>query len=78
MEREMTVREFASMGGRARAKKLSKKRRHEIGVLAGSAPRRKSNKICAWCERAFRGRGRAKWCSIKCKGEQKRIEAMED
>ncbi len=33
----MTVQEFASRGGKARAKKLSKKRRIEIAVKASAA-----------------------------------------
>ena len=33
-KKEMTVRELAAMGGKARAKKLTKKRRKEIAVKA--------------------------------------------
>lgn len=34
---ELTQKEFAAMGGRARARKLSKDRRSEIAKLAGQA-----------------------------------------
>ena len=37
----LTITEFARLGGRARAKKLSKKRRKEISDLANEALRKK-------------------------------------
>ena len=40
-KREMTITEFARMGGVARAKKLSPERRREIGRM-GQAARRKN------------------------------------
>lgn len=40
----MTVTEFASKGGKARAKKLSKKRRKEIAMKAGLANKARLDK----------------------------------
>ena len=37
----LTITEFARLGGKARAKKLSKKRRKEISELANEALRKK-------------------------------------
>jgi hypothetical protein len=39
--KELTQKEFASKGGKARAKKLSKERRKEIAILAVQARERK-------------------------------------
>lgn len=41
MNKELTQREFASKGGKARAEKLSKERRKEIALMGVEAKRRK-------------------------------------
>ena len=41
MDHREAARIFASLGGKARAKKLSKKRRYEIAMLGVQARRRK-------------------------------------
>lgn len=41
-KREMTVREFASLGGKARARSLTSEQRSEIARKAGKAPRKKA------------------------------------
>jgi general stress protein YciG len=40
--KELTIKEFASMGGKARAKKLSPQRRTEIAKKAGKASQAKA------------------------------------
>lgn len=47
MKKELTVKEFASLGGRARAKKLSKKRRKEIAKMGGLAKKKISTVLLA-------------------------------
>lgn len=41
MKKPLTVTEFARLGGKARAEKLSKERRKEISDLANAAKRQK-------------------------------------